>query len=77
MTLQEVLNQIPEAAKVKRVPSVVKLAAEGIPVLADQLDADTSVVIYSNGYVVYQSEDRRRQNCRAAVTGLPPPGKAS
>lgn len=58
MTLQEVLNQIPEAAKVKRVPSVVKLAAEGIPVLADQLDADTSVVIYSNGYVVYQSEDR-------------------
>ena len=50
MTLQEVLNQIPKAAKVKRVPSVVKLAQEGIQVLADQLDEDTSVVIYSNGY---------------------------
>ena len=58
MTLQEVLNQIPEAAKVKRVPSVVKLAQEGIQVLADQLDEDTSVVIYSNGYVVYQCENR-------------------
>ncbi len=58
MTLQEVLNQIPMAAKVKRVPSVVKLAEEGIPVLADQLDEDTSVVIYSNGYVVYQCENR-------------------
>ena len=58
MTLQEVLNQIPKAAKVKRVPSVVKLAQEGIQVLADQLDEDTSVVIYSNGYVVYQCENR-------------------
>lgn len=58
MTLQEVLNQIPETAKVKRVPSVVKLAEEGIPVLADQMDKDTSVVIYSNGYVVYQCENR-------------------
>ena len=58
MTLQEVLNQIPEAAKVKRVPSVVKLAEEGIPALADQLDEDTSVVIYTNGYVVYQCGNR-------------------
>ena len=54
MTLQEVLNQIPEEAKVKRVPSVVKLAEEGIPALADQLGEDTSVVIYTNGYVVYR-----------------------
>ena len=58
MTLQEVLNQIPEVAKVKRVPSVVKLAEEGIPALADQLDKDTSVVIYTNGYVVYQCGNR-------------------
>ena len=58
MTLQEVLNQIPEATKVKRVPSVVKLAEEGIPALADQLDEDTSVVIYTNGYVVYQCGNR-------------------
>ena len=58
MTLQEVLNQIPEAAKVKRVPSVVKLAEEGVPALADQLDEDTSVVIYTNGYVVYQCGNR-------------------
>ena len=58
MTLQEVLNQIPEVAKVKRVPSVVKLAEEGIPALADQLDENTSVVIYTNGYVVYQCGNR-------------------
>ena len=58
MTLQEVLNQIPEEAKVKRVPSVVKLAEEGIPALADQLGEDTSVVIYTNGYVVYQCGNR-------------------
>ena len=53
MTLQEVLDQIPEAAKVKRVPSAVKLAEEGSPVLADQLDTDTSMVIYNNGFVFF------------------------
>lgn len=58
MTLQEVFNQIPAAAWSKRVPSVIKLAEEGTPVLTDAMDKDTSVTIYSNGYVVYQCGDR-------------------
>lgn len=58
MTLQEVFNQIPAAAWSKRVPSVIKLAEEGIPVLTDAMDEDTSATIYSNGYVVYQCRDR-------------------
>lgn len=58
MTLQEVLNQIPEAAWCKRVPSVIKLAEEGIPVLTDRMDENTDVTVYSNGYVVYQSGSR-------------------
>lgn len=58
MTLQELLNQIPEAAWCKRVPSVVRLAEEGIPVLTDTMDGDTSATVYSNGYVVYQSGER-------------------
>ena len=58
MTLQEVLTQIPEAAWRKRVPSVVKLTEEGIPVLMDVMDEETSATIYSNGYVVYQCGGR-------------------
>ena len=58
MTLQEVLNQVPAAAWSKRVPSVIKLAEEGLPVLTEQMDEETSAVIYSNGYVLYQSGER-------------------
>lgn len=52
MTLQELLKNIPAAKKVKRVPSVVKLAKEGVPYVMDTIDADTSVTVYDNGYVV-------------------------
>ncbi len=55
MTLQEVLNQIPQAAWRKRVPSVVKLVSEGVPVLTSSMDDETKAIIYSNGYVVYQN----------------------
>ena len=58
MTLREVFNQIPAAPWRKRVPSVLRIAQEGIPVLSDQLDEESSVTIYSNGYVVYQAGDR-------------------
>ena len=54
MTLQELLVSIPKAAKVERVPSVAQLAKEASPVVTDTLDADTSVTVYSNGYVLYQ-----------------------
>ena len=56
MTLQELLKNIPAAEKVKRVPSVAKLAKEAIPVVMDAMDADTSVTVYSNGYVLYQKD---------------------
>ena len=58
MTLQEVMNQIPAAARRLRVPSVLQLAEEGIPVLEDTMDENTNAKIYSNGYVVYQSGSR-------------------
>lgn len=58
MTLREVLNQIPAAPWRQRVPSVLRIAQEGIPVLSDQLNEENSVTIYSNGYVVYQAGDR-------------------
>ncbi len=54
MTLQEVLNQIPEAKWSKRVPSVVALAEKATPMISDALDEETSATIYSNGYVVFQ-----------------------
>ncbi|MCI6767636.1 sigma-70 family RNA polymerase sigma factor [Porcincola intestinalis] len=54
MTLQELLENIPAAEKGKRVPSVVKLAKESVPFVTDTIDADTSVTVYSNGYVLYQ-----------------------
>ncbi len=57
MTLQDVLREIPAARYTKRVPSVIKLAEEGIPVLWDELDDDTSATIYSNGFVLFQSGD--------------------
>lgn len=53
MTLQELLNQIPEAKKTERVPSYVMLSAEAIPVIRDVMDEETSAIIYSNGYVVF------------------------
>lgn len=56
MTLQELLKNIPAAKKVKRVPSVVKLAKEGVPYVMDTIDADTSVTVYDNGYVLYQKD---------------------
>lgn len=58
MTLREVLSQIPAVSWRKRVPSVVRLVKEDIPVLHDQMDEKSSVTIYSNGYVVYQSDKR-------------------
>lgn len=54
MTLQELLENIPAATKVKRVPSVAKLTQEAVPVVMDLMDEDTSVTVYSNGYVLYQ-----------------------
>lgn len=56
MTLQELLKNIPAAEKVKRVPSVAKLAKEAVPFVIDTMDADTSVTVYSNGYVLYQKD---------------------
>ena len=55
MTLQEVFNAIPAAVHSRRVPSVSKLTEDGIPVIRDELDEDTSATIYSNGYVIYES----------------------
>lgn len=54
MTLQELLVSIPKAAKVERVPSVAQLAREARPVVTDTMDEETSVTVYSNGFVLYQ-----------------------
>ena len=54
MTLQELLVRIPQAEKVERVPSIAQLAREATPVVMDTLDEDTSVAVYSNGFVLYQ-----------------------
>lgn len=68
MTLQEVLNRIPEATRSKRVPSVVALAEKAVPVLADALEEATCATIYSNGYVVFQKDEHatvfRLHDCR-------------
>lgn len=58
MTLQEVFKKIPAASWEKRVPSVLKLEGEAIPVLSAQIDEENCVTIYGNGYVVYRCENR-------------------
>lgn len=53
MTLQELLNLIPEAKITPRVPSYVMLSEEAVPVMRDVMDEETSATIYNNGYVVF------------------------
>lgn len=53
MTLQELLNLIPEAKHTQRVPSYVKLSEEAVPVFQDIMDDETSATIYSNGFVLF------------------------
>ena len=68
MTLQEAMNRIPEAKRTKRVPSAAAVREEGVPVLWDALDEESSATVYSTGYVVF-CKDRhttvfRLHDCR-------------
>lgn len=56
MTLQEVFNAIPAAVYSKRVPSVSKLTAEGIPVVRDELDEDNIATIYSKPLIMHKEQ---------------------
>ena len=56
MTLQELLEMVPEAEKVKRVPSVARLVSEARPVVCDAMDDNNAITIYDNGFVLYQKD---------------------
>ena len=54
MTLQEVMNQIPQKKCSTRVPSVSLMLEQDSPVFYDALDDETSASIYSSGFVLFQ-----------------------
>ena len=54
MTLQEVMNQIPQKKWSTRVPSVALMLEQDSPVFYDALDDETSAAIYSSGFVLFQ-----------------------
>lgn len=56
MTLQELFVSIPEAEKVKRVPSVARLTKEAAPVVSDVMDEDNAITVFNNGFVLYQKD---------------------
>lgn len=58
MTLKELLEMVPEAEKVKRVPSVARLASEARPIVCDTMDDNNVITIYDNGFVLYQKDQR-------------------
>ena len=57
MTLQEVMNQIPQKKWSTRVPSVSLMLEQDSPVFYDALDDETSAAIYSSGFVLFQKGD--------------------
>lgn len=53
MTLHELLANVPVAKWVKKVPTVKTIQEEGAVILVrEQMDADTEVLVYDNGYAV-------------------------
>ena len=54
MTLQELMNLVPEAEWVVRVPSMKMLLREAQVVLRDHSCPDTLVLVFDNGFVSYQ-----------------------
>ena len=58
MTLQEVMNQIPQKKWSTRVPSVALMLEQDSPVFYDALDDETSAAIYSSGFVLFQKGER-------------------
>lgn len=51
MTLQEVMNQIPQKKWSTRVPSVALMLEQDSPIFYDALDGETNAAIYSSGFV--------------------------
>lgn len=54
MTLQQMFDRVPVAEEVDRVPSVLQLTAEAVPVAVDTSTDGVSVTVFSNGFVIYQ-----------------------
>ena len=54
MTLHELMNLVPEAKWVVRVPSIKMLLNEAKIVLRDHSNPDVLALVFDNGFVAYQ-----------------------